>query len=131
MNGNDPIVVWGSGEQRRNFLHARDFAWGMKLLTERHATAEPVNLGLEDTISMKELVCAILRATGREGCRVEFDRTKPEGRAVKSADSSMLRAIAPEFRSRVSLEEGIKEVVEWYRQSFGDTPRHPYARPID
>jgi nucleoside-diphosphate-sugar epimerase len=117
MNGDDPIVVWGSGDQRRNFLHARDFAWGMKLLTERHAIAEPVNLGLEDTVSMKELVAAILRACGREGCRVEFDPTKPEGRAVKSADSSKLRGIAPEFRSRVSLEEGIKEVVEWYRRS--------------
>lgn len=121
MRGDDPMVVWGSGEQRRNFLHARDFAWGMKLLTERHATAEPVNLGFETTVSMKELVSAILRACGREGCRVEFDRTRPEGRAMKSADSSKLRAIAPEFKSRVSLEEGIREVVEWYRQSFSAT----------
>jgi nucleoside-diphosphate-sugar epimerase len=120
MKGDDPMVVWGSGEQRRNFLHVRDFAWGMMLLTERHATAEPVNLGLEDTVSMKELVSAILRAAGREGCRVEFDPTKPEGRAVKSADASKLRAIAPEFRSRVSLEEGMMEVVEWYRRCFGD-----------
>ena len=127
MRGDDPVVVWGSGEQRRNFLHARDFAWGMKLLTERHATAEPVNLGLEETVSMKELACAILRASGREGCRIEFDRTKPEGRAVKSADSRKLRAIAPEFRSRVSLEQGIKEVVEWFRRSFGDTRRQPHA----
>lgn len=119
MSGDDPIVVWGSGEQRRNFLHARDFAWGMKLLTERHATADPVNLGFEDTVSMKELVCAILRASGRQGCRVEFDLTKPEGRAVKSADSTKLRAIAPEFRSRISLEEGMQEVVKWYRRSFG------------
>jgi nucleoside-diphosphate-sugar epimerase len=119
MKGDDPIVVWGSGEQRRNFLHARDFAWGMMLLTERHATAEPVNLGFEDTVSMKDLVSAILRACRREGCRVEFDPTKPEGRVVKSADATKLRAIAPEFRSRVSLDQGMTEVVEWYRRSFG------------
>jgi len=40
--GDDPLVVWGSGEQWRNFLHARDFAWCMKLVTERYAKADPV-----------------------------------------------------------------------------------------
>jgi len=120
MDGENPVVVWGSGDQERNFLHVRDFAWGMKLLTERYATAEPVNLGLEETVSLKQLVYTILRVSGKEGVRVEFDRTKPEGRPVKSADSQKLRVIAPEFRSRVSLEDGMKEMIAWYHRTFGD-----------
>jgi nucleoside-diphosphate-sugar epimerase len=116
LRGDAPIVVWGSGQQRRNFLHARDFAWGMKLLTERYATADPVNLGLEETVSMGELIDVILRVSGRTGVPVEFDRTKPEGRPVKSADSTKLRSIIPEFRSRTALDDGMREVVEWYHR---------------
>ena len=117
MRGDDPAIIWGSGEQRRNFLHARDFAWSMKLLTERHAVADPVNIGLEETVSIRELMGVVLRMTGRSGARVEFDTSKPEGRAVKSADSTKLRKILPEFRSRTVIEEGIREVVESYRRN--------------
>lgn len=118
MRGDNPIVIWGSGGQRRNFLNVRDFAWGMKLLTERYATADPVNLGLEETISIRELLDVILRACDRQGVRIEYDPSKPEGRPIKSADSTKLRAIMPEFKSRTTIEDGVREVVDWYRRCF-------------
>jgi nucleoside-diphosphate-sugar epimerase len=118
MRGDNPIVIWGSGEQRRNFLHVKDFAWGMKLLTERYATADPVNLGLEETVSIRELLHVILHACGRQESRIECDTSKPEGRPIKSADSTKLRTIAPEFKSRVTLEDGMREVADWYRRCF-------------
>jgi nucleoside-diphosphate-sugar epimerase len=118
MSGDNPVVIWGSGEQRRNFLHVKDFAWGMKLLTERYASADPINIGLEETVTIRELVDVILRVSGRQGGLVECDRTKPEGRSIKSANSTKLRAIVPEFRSRTTLEDGMREVVDWYRLSF-------------
>ncbi len=117
LRGDDPVVIWGSGEQRRNFLHACDFAWGMKLLTERYAVADPVNIGFEDTVSIRELIGVILRESGRGNARVEFDTSKPEGRAVKSADGTKLRQILPEFRSRTTIQDGIREVVESYRRN--------------
>ena len=118
MRGDDPIVIWGSGEQRRNFLHVKDFAWGMQLLTERYATGDPINLGLEETVSIRELLDIIVRVCGREKVAVEFDRSKPEGRSVKSADSTKLRAILPEFKSRITLEDGMREVADWYQRCF-------------
>ena len=118
MRGDNPIVIWGSGEQRRNFLHVRDFAWGMQVLTERYATADPINLGLEDTVSIRDLLTLILQACGREDVRIECDPSKPEGRPIKSADSKKLLSVMPEFRSRWTLEEGMREVVDWYRTCF-------------
>ena len=116
MRGDNPIVIWGSGEQRRNFLHVKDFAWGMKVLTERYAIADPVNLGLEETVSIRELLDVILRVCGRQDVRIESDSSKPEGRRIKSADSGKLCAIMPEFESRMTLEDGMREVVDWYRR---------------
>lgn len=119
MRGDNPLVIWGSGAQRRNFLHVKDFAWGMQLLTERYATADPVNLGLEDTVSIRELLAVILEACNRRGVRIECDASKPEGRPIKSADSTKLRTIVPEFKSRMTLEDGMREVVDWYRCCYG------------
>lgn len=119
MDGHNPVVVWGSGNQRRNFLHARDVAWGMKLVTERYATADPLNLALEETLSMRELIHTIIGVSGKRGIEVVFDTTKPEGRPVKSADSTKLRQIVPEFKPRTTLEAGMEEMIEWYYRTFG------------
>lgn len=117
-DGRSPVVVWGSGNQRRNFLHARDIAQMMMLLTERYACADPVNLAFEETVSIRELISMIIDLSGKE-IEVRYDETKPEGRVVKSADSSKLRKIMPDFRPSVSLQDGILEMLKWYEDTFG------------
>ena len=54
-------VVWGSGSQRRNYLHAEDCARIIKIIMEKDMTISPVNIGFEKTISMTELVNLILK----------------------------------------------------------------------
>lgn len=116
-DGDDPVVVWGSGNQRRNFIHARDTARLMLLVTERHASADPVNIGFEDTISMRELAETIMALAGKRGAIV-FDTTRPEGRPVKSADATKLKTIAGGLFPTVSLDEGLREMIEWYEENF-------------
>jgi UDP-glucose 4-epimerase len=119
MDGEDPVVVWGSGRQRRTYLHAHDCARIMKQLAELGHTEGPVNIGLEDTVSVRELTELICRVSG---CRpeIDFDTSKPEGRFVKSADASRLRSILIDFPIvTVSMEEGLRRMVEWYRVTFG------------
>lgn len=117
-DGEDPVVVWGSGNQRRNFIHARDAARIMKLITERHACADPVNIGFEDTISMRDLVEMITMLAGKRP-KIVFDRTRPEGREIKSADAAKLKAITGGFLPAVSLKDGLREMIEWHEENFG------------
>lgn len=126
-DGADPLVVWGSGRQRRTFMHARDVASLMRLVLERHHGPEPVNLGFEETVSMSELVEAIARVSGRRPT-VTYDASKPEGRAVKSADGTRLRSIAPEHRPSVTLEQGLAEMVDWHRRTFSPGAPTPESR---
>lgn len=128
IDGESPLVVWGSGEQRRNFVHARDVATSMRLVIERHATPDPVNLGYEDTVTIAELARLVVAASGR-GVEVRFDRTKPEGRVVKSADATKLRRIAPDFVPRVSLEEGVGEMVAAYERHLARSGRGSAGGP--
>jgi nucleoside-diphosphate-sugar epimerase len=117
MDGQDPLIVWGSGKQRRNFLHARDAVKYMMLLTERHASSEPVNIGFEEDISIAQLVSLICEVAGRSP-EVRFDTSKPEGRFRKCADSTLLREIAGDYKPTVPLREGIQEMVSWYHRTF-------------
>jgi nucleoside-diphosphate-sugar epimerase len=120
MDGDDPVVIWGSGRQRRNYMHASDCARVMRDLVRVGRAAGPVNIGTEDTVSMRELVEMICAAAGRAP-RLAFDETKPEGRFIKSADAGRLRAALPDFRTTVDLEDGLKRMIGWYERTFAAT----------
>ncbi len=117
LDGEDPLVVWGSGKQRRNFLHARDTARLMMLITENYACAEPVNIGYDEDISIAELVSLICDVSGRHP-QVVFDPSKPEGRFRKCPDAARLRAVSHNYQPEIRLEQGIEEMVGWYHREF-------------
>jgi nucleoside-diphosphate-sugar epimerase len=116
MDGDDPVVIWGSGTQRRNYLHAADCADVMAGLVEAEFRGA-VNIGTKDTVTMTELVQMICEAGGRHP-KLVTDTTKPEGRKVKSADSTLLKKAYPGFRRSVSMQDGLRRMIEWYRSSF-------------
>lgn len=118
LDGEDPVVVWGSGRQRRTYMHAHDCARIMKRLAEIRHTEGPVNIGLEETVSIRELTELICKVSGRSPA-IGFDTSKPEGRFVKSADASRLRAVLGDFPIvTIDLEEGLTRMLEWYRTTF-------------
>jgi nucleoside-diphosphate-sugar epimerase len=117
LDGEDPLIVWGSGQQRRNFLHAADAtALILRVIASDRGPA-PVNIGFDDDISIKELVDLICRVAGVAPATV-FDTTKPEGRFRKCADPTRLNSIAADYTPQVSLQSGIEEMVAWYYRSF-------------
>jgi nucleoside-diphosphate-sugar epimerase len=121
LDGEDPLVVWGSGEQRRNFLHGTDAAELIVRVVASGAEG-PVNIGYEDDTRIADLVSLICDVTGRHPT-VVFDRSVPDGQARKSADSTRLRSLTNDYEPRVSLRQGIEEMVEWYHRTFAAAAR--------
>lgn len=118
LDGEDPVVVWGSGRQRRTYIHAHDCARIMKRLAEIGHAEGPVNIGLEETVSIRELTELICKVSDRSPA-IGFDTTKPEGRFVKSADASRLRAVLGDFPIvTIDLEEGLRRMLGWYHAAF-------------
>lgn len=123
LDGEDPVVVWGSGRQRRTYIHAHDCARIMKRLAEIGHADGPVNIGLEETVSIRELTELICKVSGRSPA-IGFDTSKPEGRFVKSADASRLRAVLGDFPIvTIDLEEGLRRMLGWHRAAFAAAAR--------
>ena len=118
MDGERPLVVWGTGNQRRNYVHAHDCARIMLQLVENGYYERPINIGREEAVSVKDLVTRLATVAGVD-LELVCDRTKPEGRFIKSADSRLLlAALGDDFEWRVDLQEGLKRMVGWYRETF-------------
>jgi GDP-L-fucose synthase len=110
--GNKEIVVWGTGKATREFLYVEDCAEAIVLATERYDKSEPVNLGSGFEIPIKKLVELIARLTGFKG-RINWDNSKPDGQPRRCLD---IKKAEREFgfKSRMTLEEGLKKTIEWY-----------------
>lgn len=110
---NTPTVsVWGSGTQRREFLHADDLATACFFLMQNHEDAEIVNVGSGQDVSIKELAEAIKEAVRYEG-EIVWDKSKPDGAPRKLLDISKLHALG--WNHSITLESGIRHTYAWYQ----------------
>jgi len=105
------MVVWGSGEPRREFLHVDDLAEAAVFLMLRYDSADIINVGVGEDISIRDLAELICRIVGYEG-RLVFDASKPDGTPRKLLDVSRLRNLG--WRPRINLEEGIAHAYQWF-----------------
>ncbi len=105
------MVVWGSGEPRREFLHVDDLAEAAVFLMLRYDSADIINVGVGEDISIRELAELVCRVVGYRG-QLVFDASKPDGTPRKLLDVSRLRNLG--WRPRINLEEGIARAYQWY-----------------
>jgi GDP-L-fucose synthase len=110
-----PFVVWGSGDEVRDFVHVTDLARASLLMVEKYAVCDPVNIGYGKAVTVKEIVGLILTAAGHDGTKVVFDASKPTTIPFRMADISLAKKVLG-FEPRVSLEDGISDTVAWFRQ---------------
>jgi len=116
MSGENPLIVWGSGEQTRSFLYAEDFARGLMIVTEKYCKADPVNIGSDEEVKIKDLANLIVKLSGKK-TNIIFDDSKPSGQPRRSCSTKKLFEKTG-FKTKVPLEEGIKRTIEWYRKNM-------------
>lgn len=111
LDGDNPVVIWGSGNQSRVFVHAKDVARGMMLIAEKAPPAQPINIGHDKEVTIKELFEVICKVLGKNP-KPQFDTTRPDGYPRRAADITLLRKITG-FVPAITLEEGIREMHSW------------------
>lgn len=111
--GRDTVVMWGSGNARREFLNVDDMASACLFMMEHYEGETFINIGCGEDWSIRELAEMVARLTGFKG-KIEWDTTKPDGMMKKCMDVTRMKEMG--FKPKISLEEGIKHVIEEYKQ---------------
>jgi GDP-L-fucose synthase len=113
---NDPsVILWGTGAPLREFLHADDLADACLFLMDEFNEEGLVNIGTGVDLSILDLAKMVQKVVGYEG-KIEQDTTKPDGTPRKLMDVSKLHSMG--WQHKISLEEGIKSVVEEVKDKF-------------
>jgi GDP-L-fucose synthase len=110
----DHIDLCGTGSASREFLYVDDAATGIVLATERYDGAEPVNLGVGQEITIRQLATFIAEISGFVG-ELRWDPTKPNGQPRRVLDTSRAREQFG-FTAATTFDEGLRRTIEWYRE---------------
>jgi len=109
----NPFVVWGTGDEVRDFIHVSDFARACLLALAKCNDFDQINIGAGKGSTIREVVGFILNAAGHKDVQIFFDSTKPATIPFRLVDIEKARHML-EFEPQISLEEGIRDTVQWY-----------------
>lgn len=120
IQGQPRVVIWGSGDPLREFLHVDDLSSAclhlMALPHERMNTlvtpqCSHLNVGSGEEVRIGTLATLIAEAIGYEG-HIAFDTTQPDGTPRKLLDSSKLHSVG--WYPTIRLQDGIERTVQHY-----------------
>jgi GDP-L-fucose synthase len=115
--GNDPeLLVWGTGNPRREFLYVDDLADACVFLMEQNARDGYYNIGCGEDVTIRELAELVMSVVGFDG-RIVFDTTKPDGTPRKLLDITKISDIG--WRATTPLSVGLSKTYFDFLDSIG------------
>jgi GDP-L-fucose synthase len=117
ISGAPSVTLWGTGTPRRELLHVDDLARACLLLLERYDGPEPVNVGVGQDLSVRELAELVAAVVGYEGA-IEWDPRRPDGTPRKLLDVSHVQELG--WAAEIPLGEGVRSTYAWYVEHVAD-----------
>ncbi len=112
--GDKTLPVWGDGSPSREFLYSTDAARGIVMATQLYNEPDPVNLGTNQEIKIKDLVETICELMEFEG-EIVWETDKPNGQPRRCLDTTRAKEKFG-FVAEIGFKEGLKNTIDWYRQ---------------
>ena len=115
MLKNEPITIFGDGEQTRDFTYIDDIvAINMKLLDTNRADGVVMNIGSGNRISVNDLAKNLKEIVGSSSGISYADVQKGDAEHTL-ADVGLVKELIG-YESSVKIEDGLKRFVKWYKQ---------------
>lgn len=105
------VIVWGSGEARREFMFVEDLADAIHHLSSVEYEYDVINVGVGYDVSIRELAEIVSEVVGYGG-EIVFDSSKPDGMPRKLVDNSRIRSLG--WEPKTSLEKGLRITHDWF-----------------
>lgn len=114
QKGIKELPVWGDGTPTREFLYSTDAARGIVMATQKYNESEPVNLGTNQEISIRdlvELICELMEFDGK----IVWQTDKPNGQPRRCLDTNRAQEKFG-FVAKTDFRQGLKNTIDWYRK---------------
>lgn len=108
----DPFVVWGNGQQVRNWTYVGDIVEGTILAAEKIDDGTAVNLGTMERTRVIDAVHEVLRYTAHKA-RIELRPDMPTGPMNRVADNSLAAKLLG-WEPKVKFMDGLHRTIDWY-----------------
>ncbi len=110
---NQNLIVFGDGEQSRDFTYVKDVIQANLLAGEKDVPGEIINIGAGNPISLNDLGRLILKLTDREHLKLEYTDPRPGDIKHSFADLTKAQEML-NFQPKYTQEEGLREYFKWY-----------------
>lgn len=102
----NPFVIWGNGEQVRDFIHIEDIV-DCTMQAVREGIPGPLNLGSGEPTSFNELA-QMMFEVAKVSPAIRHLTEKPVGVSFRCSDNNKMSSF---YKQRISLEDGIKRAL--------------------
>jgi nucleoside-diphosphate-sugar epimerase len=109
--GSDTIEIWGSGEQTRSFTYVDDCIYGTQKLFYEAASADPLNIGSSEKVTINQLVGLVEEIAGVKLKR-RYKLDAPKGVDGRNSDNTLIKSLLG-WEPTISLREGLEETYRW------------------
>lgn len=104
LRGDSELVVWGSGQPRREFLYVDDMAEACVFVMESNVEESILNIGTGDDVTIHELAELVTTIVGFKG-KIVFDSSKPDGTPRKLLNVELMARLG--WHAKISLHDGV------------------------
>jgi GDP-L-fucose synthase len=114
IRGDKELPVWGDGSPSREFLYSTDAARGIVMATQKYDESNPVNLGTNHEVLIRDLVETICELMSFEG-KIVWQTDKPNGQPRRCLDTQKAKERFG-FVAQTDFRQGLKNTIDWYRE---------------
>ena len=122
------VDVWGTGSASREYLYVDDAAQAIVRAAEaddQSGIVEPINLGADREVTIKETVETIAQLVGFTG-QLRWDPSKPDGQPRRGVDGSRANRLLS-WKPAMNFDEGLRNTIDWYIANRAEAERDPHA----
>ena len=109
----DPIQIWGTGNDVRDFIYIDDFIDGLLLATEKIDKFDVINIASGSGYSIKDILQIALDIDKYNNAKISYDSAKPSMIPIMLVNTDKAERLLG-FKAKIDIREGIKRTIEWY-----------------
>ncbi len=112
----NPLEIWGTGDNRRDFIYADDVLDACLLALERVNSFDVFNIGYGKDYSVNEILKIILELDDYMDAQIVYNTSKPSAIGKRNINCTKAKKILG-FKAKTTIEEGVCKMIEWYKKN--------------